>query len=172
MKIFSISVVFLLLLMKFDSQAFAEAKVSNTGGTMKAQVSTLFYWCNDIDKTRSFYTDVLGLKETSYRNDDKMGWLGYELDNLALYFLRSTKSLLIAKEWARQPGWTEGTLEAHSLILQVGKADFDAVVSRAKNAGVKIHDKEPRGESSKYLQHFLMDPMGNTVELYYEAKDS
>ncbi len=139
---------------------------------MNIQVSTLFYWCNDIDQTRAFYTDVLGFTETSYRNDEKMGWLSYELDNLAVNFMRTTTPLAVAAEWARQPGWAGGTLEAHSLVLQVSQADFEAIIGRAQQLGVKIHEAYPQGDPSKYLQHFLMDPMGNTVELYYEAKQS
>lgn len=139
---------------------------------MQAQVSTLFYWCNDIDKNRQFYTDVLGLEETSYRNDEKVGWLSYQVGNLALNFLRATQPLAVAQEWARQPGWAEGKLEVHSLVLQVSQADFDAIMARAQKEGVKVYDAEPRGEPSKYLQNFLMDPMGNTLELYYEAHNS
>ena len=139
---------------------------------MNIQVSTLFYWCNDIDKTREFYTGVLGFKEVSYRNDDKMGWLSYELDNLAVNFLRATTPLAIETEWARQPGWIGGVREAHSLVLQVSKSDFNTIVSRAKSTGIKMHDEYPQGDASKYLQHFLMDPMGNTVELYFEEKDT
>lgn len=139
---------------------------------MNAKISTLFYWCNDIDKTREFYTDVLGLKEVSYRNDEKMGWLSYELDNLSVNILRTTNHLPIAAEWARQPGWTGGTLEVHSLVLQVSQEDFEAIIGRAKKIGVRLHDENLSGDPSQYLQNFLMDPMGNTVELYYEAQYS
>lgn len=136
---------------------------------MKAQISNLFYWCNNIDTMRHFYTIVLGLNETVYRNDDKAGWLSYELSNLTLNFLRATDPLTVATEWARQPGWAEGTLQTHSFIVQVSQTDFATIVARAQKMGVKTYDAEPRGEPSAYLQHFLMDPMGNSLELYYEA---
>jgi catechol 2,3-dioxygenase-like lactoylglutathione lyase family enzyme len=37
-------------------------------------LSTLYYYCNDVEAMRDFYTGLLGLEETYFRNDDAAGW--------------------------------------------------------------------------------------------------
>ncbi len=136
---------------------------------MKPKIQTIFQWCNDVNKMREFYSDVLGLTETYFLDDDKYGWLTYDVNGLQLVFMRSSQPLPIEKVWARQPGWIEGTGEILSMVLQVSLDDFQSVVERARARDVKMFDQEPRGVPDQHLSHFLMDPMGSTIELYSEA---
>lgn len=138
---------------------------------MKPKIHTLFQWCNDVSQMREFYSDVLGLGETYFLNDDKHGWLTYEVEGLQLVFMRGSKPLPVESVWARQPGWIEGTAETASLLLQVSVADFHSVVERARARNVKIFDQEPRTVTGQQLSHFMMDPMGITIELYCETQN-
>ncbi|MGB7339621.1 MAG: hypothetical protein WBC91_12075 [Phototrophicaceae bacterium] len=58
---------------------------------MKTYINTVFKWCNDVDEMRRFYTDILELQETFYRNDDKNGWLTYQIDKTQLVFIRASE---------------------------------------------------------------------------------
>lgn len=137
---------------------------------MELKINTLFYWCNDVGQMREFYSDVLGLTEVYFLNDDKHGWLTYDINGIQVVFIRASHPLPIESAWARQPGWAEGTREAHSMVLQLSLDGFQKVIERAKVKNMTFFDKEPRGNKDENLSHFVMDPMGNTIELYYQAK--
>lgn len=125
------------------------------------RIQTLFYWCNDVAQIRHFYTDLIGLDETFYKNDDEAGWLNYQIDGVDVVFMRATELLPIPTAWARQPGYQGGTAEASSWIIAVPPNQFDEIVGRLQSAEVPTYWSEPAEN-----QFFVQDPMGTTVEIF------
>ena len=128
---------------------------------------TIFWYCNDVQPMRHFYTELLGLEETFYRNDAEAGWLSYQSGTLQIVFMRVEPSLPVASEWAVQPSYAEGTLHAPSWVVEIPYAAFDATVERINASEDTIHleDKarQPRGRQTSF---WVRDPMGTTIEIY------
>lgn len=139
---------------------------------METKINTLFYWCNNVAEMRYFYSDLLGLEETYFLDDDTHGWLTYKLHGVQVVFMRASQTLPIQAGWARQPGWLEGTQELPSLVLEMTLEHFQKVVEGLIAQGFHCFDPEPRGTKDKYLKQFVMDPMGYTIELYYQAPEN
>jgi catechol 2,3-dioxygenase-like lactoylglutathione lyase family enzyme len=137
-----------------------------TMAASKVRLNTVFSWCNEIAATRRFYTDMLGLEETYF--DEKQGWLTYQSGEVQLVFMRGNASLPILKDWARQPAYKAGKIEAASWVIQVPPANFPGIVSHLKAAGVPEFQREPAQPG--HLQLFARDPMGMTVEIYAEEE--
>lgn len=128
------------------------------------RVHTLFRWCNDIAAMRHFYSEVLQLNETFYRDDEQHGWLTYQVDSVQLVFMRVSSPLPLVPDWAKQPGYTGGNLEVDSLLLVVDNTDaLQIFVARLQAANIPMNAKA----DSSY-QCVVRDPMGWTVEI---AKD-
>lgn len=125
------------------------------------RVHTLFRWCNDVESLRHFYSEVLQLEETFYRNDEKYGWLTYQVDSVQLVFMRASQPIATVSDWAKQPGYGGGSLEVDSLLLVVkDAAALETYVGRLKAANIPLNDNV---DASR--QCVVRDPMGWTVEI-------
>lgn len=129
-------------------------------------VSTLYYWCNDIAATKQFYADLIGLEETYY--DEEAGWFTCQSNDLNIVFMRATNVLPTLAEWAKQPGYRGGTREVPSWVITVPASEFQRIVAQLKNAGVPCLHADPISPQPDHWQFFVLDPMGNTVEIYAE----
>jgi catechol 2,3-dioxygenase-like lactoylglutathione lyase family enzyme len=131
-------------------------------------ISTLFYWCNDIAATRHFYADLIGFEETCY--DEQAGWFTCQSGGLILVFIRPCNPLPTLAEWAKQPAYRGGALEAHSWVITVPASEFQTTVTRLKNSGVPGFQDEPVSPQPGHWQFYIMDPMGNTIEIFSEPE--
>lgn len=105
----------------------------------------------DVEATKPFYTDVLGLTELP-RPD--FGFPG---------------------AWLRSPGGAEvHLLQVDDWVAPKGQhwsfqvADVDAAVSHLREQGVKVREPVPIGDTGSF-QAFLFDPAGNMIELTQPA---
>ena len=126
----------------------------------------LFVMCNDILTMRHFYTDLLGMKETSFTNDEHWGWLNYKSEGLEFMFFRAKEKMPVQHYWTWQPGYDGGTVNAISWAIHIPEADFESTVDRLKRSGIKSFSKKPEWRQDNYWGFSVMDPMGNTVEVY------
>lgn len=132
------------------------------------KVNTLFRWCNDINSMRTFYTELLGLTETFYRDDEQHGWLTYDAGGVQLVFMRATEDLSVSMTWAKQPGYHTGTDEVSSWLLTTkDRKEFGAIVNRLQQADIPM--KDGIDASRQCVVH---DPMGWTIEIGLEAASS
>jgi catechol 2,3-dioxygenase-like lactoylglutathione lyase family enzyme len=133
----------------------------------KVNVRFLFNLCNDIDEVRHFYTDLLGMQERAYMNDENFGYLSYKCEGgVCFMFFRAGEELPVLAEWAWQPGWAGGTLEINSWAIQIPQEDFAEVYGKLKEEGVPLFKPEPEWRQDSYWGLSVRDPMGNTVEVY------
>lgn len=126
------------------------------------KVNTIFEWCSDIVATRLFYTDLLGLEETFF--DEGRGWLNYQLGDTLLVFSRSPNPVPKIDEWAVTPAYCGGSAYVSSWVLEVGRNEFETLISQLRDAGVESWG-EP-GDSPGGLAFFVRDPMGKTIEIF------
>ncbi|MEM9953764.1 MAG: hypothetical protein AAF846_19300 [Chloroflexota bacterium] len=124
-------------------------------------IDTLFRWCVDVVPMRHFYTEILQLEETFFRNDDEHGWLTYQVGDVQLVFIRATDSLPIESSWAISPAH-EGDKELDSWVIRVTEPIFMAVKERATKNDVPIHD----GEYDRDKHLIVRDPMGMTIAIW------
>jgi len=133
--------------------------------TPKVHHNTIFSYCNDVATMRHFYTDLLGLEETYF--DDEQGWLTYSSGTLQVVFVRAKSPLPVTSDWGKQPSYQEGKLEIPSWVIQIDYADFDATIERIKSdASVTLLDGNVRSPRDGHKSFWLRDPMETTIELY------
>jgi hypothetical protein len=106
-------------------------------------LSTIFWWCNDVGAMREFYTDLIGLPETYFQDDDNVGWLTYQSGQLQIVFIRASSTLPIHSAWSKQPGYRGGPLEATSWVISVPYTEFISITERLKQANVPLFQDEP-----------------------------
>jgi catechol 2,3-dioxygenase-like lactoylglutathione lyase family enzyme len=137
----------------------------------KVNIRFLFNVCNDIDAMRHFYTDIIGMQEQAYMNDENFGYLSYHCDNFDFMFFRADEKQPIVTEWACQPGWAGGTLEITSWGIQIPADQFAELYERLKTEGVPLFKPEPEWRQDSYWGLSVKDPMGNTIEVYAVPKE-
>ena len=139
---------------------------------MDVELNTIFRWCNDVAPMRQFYSDCLGLEEAFFRDDEEHGWLTYQIGQVQLVFIRTSVPLQVAAEFARNPGYRGGSLEAESWILKMERPSFEAIVKRLQASSYKLYAMKPEQSRPGALQFLALDPMGFTVEIYTEFEAS
>src|SRR5690606_40834394 len=70
----------------------------------KVNVRFLYVMCNDVGLMRDFYSDVLGMSELNFRDDENFGWAVYDTEGFQLMFFRWDSELPFDERWAWQPG--------------------------------------------------------------------
>lgn len=139
--------------------------------TPEINVRFVYNFCSDLGAMRRFYTDVLGMAEKSY--NDEQGWLVYKSDGFELMFFRADGEGPGEKEWAAQPGGGSGTAEVTSWSVEVPEAHFGATVQRLLEAGVPLQGdaKAPDWRQGCYWGITVRDPAGITIEVYSAPKE-
>lgn len=65
-----------------------------------------------------------------------------------------------------QPGDGTGTLDGISWAVEIPWEKFTETVKKLKEAGVRSMTENPEWRQDSYWGFSVMDPMGNTVEVY------
>ena len=135
---------------------------------MKVELNTVFRWCNDVVTMRHFYTDCLGLTETYFLNDEAHGWLTYQVGEVQLVFTRAAEALPVATQFAQNPGYQGGDIQAESWVLKLERPSFDTIAQQLQNSQYPLFTPEPTSPRPGALQLLALDQMGFTVEIYTE----
>lgn len=128
-------------------------------------LSTVFFWCRNVQDMRKFYSDVLGMQEI-YSGDDAVS---YRVGDLQWFFLKASGRVDVLDEWASQPGYTVGKAEVPSWIVEVEPERFEEIVEDLKSRGVESLG-DPR-EFKGHKQFWIRDPMGTTIEIHGPPKE-
>ena len=135
---------------------------------MQTELNTIFRWCNDVVSMRHFYTDCLGLEETYFRDDEEHGWLTYQIGQVQLVFTRAPSPLPVETQFAQNPGYQGGSVQAESWVLKMERPSFEAAVQRLQTSDLISYTPEPQEPRPGARQFLALDPMGFTVEVYTE----
>jgi len=137
----------------------------------KVNLRFVFSMCNDIAAMKKFYTDLLGMQGTAFFNEEQFGYLAYKCDGLDFMFFKTHGKVHVKDEWTWQPGYEGGSHDAVSWAIEVPMEDFAATVKRLREASVRAFSGKPEWRQDSYWGYSVMDPMGNTVEVYVSPKE-
>jgi catechol 2,3-dioxygenase-like lactoylglutathione lyase family enzyme len=144
---------------------------STVSGGPRASIKFFYVSCSDLLAMRRFYSELLGLHEISF-NDDEMGsWLAYQCDGFQFMIMPGETPVPVIEEWGVQPGWEGGTREGVSWSLEVPEANFAATVAKLAEAGAAAFAPKPGWQQDSYWSFPVRDPQGNTVEVFCTVKE-
>jgi catechol 2,3-dioxygenase-like lactoylglutathione lyase family enzyme len=132
----------------------------------RARIPFVFNLCNDIAAIREFYVEVLGLHEVSCMDTPEFGWLSTDSEGFQMMWFRADEELPVPTEFACQPGWAGGTIEATSWAVEVPEGEFETVLGKLRESGTKMFGPVPDWRQDSYWGLSVLDPMGVTVEVY------
>ncbi|HEX9746597.1 MAG TPA: VOC family protein [bacterium] len=164
MKKISISILFLgiAILLSVPSAANAESG---------ARLDWLTIYCNDIDEMRHFYSDLLGLETGPGADEEGGGFQFYVCGDFVFMIMQADTELPVNEEFMHWLGFSETGNYNPGWSIQIPSEDFEAVVARLQDEGVKAADEEPMNQMDAFMQYIVLDPMGNSVELYSYLQD-
>jgi catechol 2,3-dioxygenase-like lactoylglutathione lyase family enzyme len=125
-------------------------------------VKFIYLFCNDLQKMRHFYTDLVGLKEIYY-SEDPDGTVAYDCDGLQFTIMLDPKARNATQAWARQPGWEGGNQPSLSWSICLTENEYGKVIKKLQEEVVVAFYEQPQWQG--YWSFPVKDPMGNTVEV-------
>lgn len=133
----------------------------------KVNVRFLYVMCNDVGLMRDFYSDVLGMSELNFRDDENFGWAVYDTEGFQLMFFRWDSELPFDERWAWQPGEApENSAPLMSFSLEYPEDELREVVKRVREVDLPTATDKPTWRQNSYWGWTIKDPMGNTIELF------
>jgi extradiol dioxygenase family protein len=137
---------------------------------MSANIRFLHRLCNDLDAMRRFYGEGIGFNELCYRNTEGSGFVVFESEGLQFMFHRRDAPIERAGGFAWQPGDETGTEPRPSIGVHIEEDEWQACVDRLKSMGAEAQTPDPTWRRNSYWGWTINDPLGETVELWYEPK--
>ena len=120
-----------------------------------------------LESARSFYSGVLGLRETYFSAEKAT--IGYQVGTLQITIARHAEASHI-DGWARQLGWSGGSTSAPSWGIELASREFRRAVAAARDVGTDSLKAKPQWVG--YWSFPVRDPMGNTVEISTPDRDA
>lgn len=150
-----------------------EALVENMAAAgPKFNIRFLYAMCHDVTAMRAFYSDVLGMSEVSFRDDEDFGWVVYDTEGLQLMFFKWDGELPVETRWAWQPGEApEHSAPLMSFSIEYPEDDLRDAVERVRAAAAPSATPAPTWRQNSYWGWTVRDPMGNTIELFSSVSD-
>ena len=135
------------------------------------KMSFIYRICNDVEEMRNFYSDIIGLKELTFKNDEQGGWVVYSNGGLTIQFWKWDEELPVDKEWSWQPGNCDGTSPALSWAFEVTETQMKNIYMKMKSAGVSMFHGKPKwfGDNN-YWGLKVKDPMGFTIDIHWSPE--
>lgn len=133
---------------------------------LKVNLRFIYIQCNDVKAVREFYGNLLGLKVGAFADHEKYGWVTFQSEGLEFMFFRGDSALPVQEEFSFIPGDGGGPRAMAAWSVEVPEEEFGAVYRRLRDAGVKAQTATPTWRQDSYWGYTVLDPMGNTVEVY------
>lgn len=152
-----------------DSESGGDEDVSKEEKATQPTVNIrfLYAFCNDVAEMRAFYTDLLGMQEAAFVDDEGFGWLAYKVEGLELMFFRWDENLPPEEKWAWQPGETfDAAVPMMSFSIEFPMDRYRQVVESLTEKDVTSQKPKPNWRQKSYWGWTVKDPMGNTLDLY------
>jgi len=130
------------------------------------QVSTLYYFTTDLEATREFYSDVIGLEEME---TDEENLLIYDGGGVDLVFVETENELPTIEQFARQPNYDGGELDEPSFVVNVPPDRFDGIAQAIVTAGITVYNDVILVPQVGQRALVVRDPMGNTIQILAEG---
>jgi len=120
----------------------------------------LYLHANDVDASRTFYRDVIGLPEVFRSPEgDVVGFRAGDVQLTVAHHDGPAEPI----DWAGQLGWEGGAAGVPSWGVELDSAGFVRAVAAASAHGSRTRWPAPHWVG--YWSFPVRDPMGNTVEI-------
>lgn len=130
----------------------------------RVNIRFLFGFCNDLSAMRRFYSELLGLQELDYQ--EQYGYLTYQSEGWQFMLFKAKKEIPVLTKWTDQPGYQGGELQTSSIAVEVPEEQYPETYIQLRDARVKMFNDRPEWRMDSYWGLSVMDPMGNTMEVY------
>ena len=138
--------------------------------TPEVRMPFIYNFCNDVEAVRDFYVRLLGMAEASYQNTEQFGWLNIAAGGFEFMYFR-VDDPLPKREFAGQPGDGGGPGLHTSWSVLIPESAFETTCQRLREANVPSMTPTPTWRQDSYWGITVMDPAGNTVEVYTTPKE-
>ncbi|MHA6251479.1 VOC family protein [Oceanobacillus sp. CAU 1775] len=118
-----------------------------------------YLFCNDLEKMKAFYSDILQLELTRDNEDS----IAYKIGDHQLSISYNKEFNPPSSKFSIQPGWEGGTVPRTSWSLECEKGDFKIVVDNLLKNDMPKYFIEPVWKG--YWSFPVLDPMNNTIEI-------
>ena len=140
--------------------------VSDPKPKPKVNLRFLYTFCRDVAAVRRFYTEGLGMQEQCVSEQ----WVCYECEGMQLMFFKDEDFPAVRKTFSAQPGGGGGQDPTPSWSILIPEADFADTVGRLQALKAPANMASPKFLQDSYWSYVVLDPAGNTVEVYTELK--
>jgi len=137
----------------------------------KVNLRFVYSMCNDVGEVRMFYTDLLGMSEIGFMDEEQFGWVGYDSEGVQFMFFRWDEKLPSREEWDWQPGDGAGDAPGMSISVEVPEDGCGELIEGIRKAGILSMTDSPTWRQKSYWGWTVKDPAGNTVELYWRPAE-
>jgi len=120
----------------------------------------LYLHSGDLERARDFYTNVLGLNEIYFSDEEQS--VGYQVGSVQITIGQHSEARHVER-WSSQLGWQGGTASDPSWGFHLEVEPFRDAVERSRRQRSEVYRAEP--EWVGYWSFPVKDPMGNTVEI-------
>ena len=132
----------------------------------------LFLMCNDVQEVKDFYEGLLGMQVQSFMNDEAFGWLCLQCEGFQMMFFRVDNPFTPVQKFAQQPGWPGGDIETTSWGIEIPEESFRETFEKLRDAEkVKTFFEVPQWLQDSYWGFPVLDPAGNTIEVFTYVKE-
>ncbi len=129
-------------------------------------MSTFYFWTNDMDATREFYTNTIGLSEGEFFQEEEVAILTYDFGNFQVIFQQASSDLPVMTTFSRQPNYDGGEIDMNSFVIRVDADNFDQILDRVKaDPDIRIFTDDVVIPQVGQRALYLLDPMGTTVQV-------
>ena len=131
----------------------------------KVNLNYIYSYCRDVAAVQRFYA-CLGMQEGSASEQH----LCLDSEGVQLDFFQDEACPPARKTFSAQPGGGGGEDPMVSWSIQLPEADFGSAVAKLQALGVPANMPEPKWLVNSYWAYVVLDPAGNTVEVYMTPK--
>ncbi len=124
-------------------------------------------WCNDLTGMRRFYIQEMGLQETWFHDAVDFGMVCCKGSGFGLMIHRSPEPMETGVIWNAVAADGRGNRRPALSFSYRDEGAYRALVARLKRSGAKSATQNPIWFDNSFWQFYVMDPMGNTLELFW-----
>ncbi|MHC4341596.1 MAG: VOC family protein [Planctomycetota bacterium] len=133
----------------------------------KLNIRFVYGICSDVAAMRAFYSDLLGMEEMRFMDEESFGFLVYQSEGFQLMFFRSMHGEVpVQEKWSWQPGDGAGDGSTVSWSVLVPEEEYRELIGRVRESDSPKQTDRPTWRQDSYWGWTVKDPVGNTVELY------
>lgn len=131
---------------------------------MAKRLGFTYLFCNDLERMKWFYTDILHLNLIWEDRES----IAFKIGDHHLSIFHDDNFTPLSMKFSVHPGWEGGTEPRTSWSLECDKEDFKKIIHSVISNEIQKYNNEP--EWNGYWSFPILDPMNNTIEITCTVK--